>query len=247
MVTEEERELLRIQLKQELEKEESSQVAESTTEAVVSEVDKDMTCSDNSNEEFGLPSIMDDPPSIERFELMKLLVELEEQWKQEKPKVSPPHLVSSPRVRSIPRPTSRLVGSSKSSVTNPSSPPGKGLSAQIKSSAPQSQSKFLSTQIKPPTAQAKPSSAQNKSSTTQNRLPTQSQSRLPLPSQQTGVKSRYLTISQTLPRTTKQTLTSQKSIQEKNLTQTQSRPPQFSPVQNPRISLSTQFRPFDGS
>ena len=74
MVTEEERELLRIQLKQELEKEESSQIAESATETVVSEVDKDITCSDNSNEEFGLPSIIDDPPSIERFELIKILV-----------------------------------------------------------------------------------------------------------------------------------------------------------------------------
>ena len=139
MVTEEERELLRIQLKQELEKEESSQIAESATETVVSEVDKDITCSDNSNEEFGLPSIIDDPPSIERFELMKILVELEEQWKQEKPKVAP-RQVSSPRIHSVPRPTSRLIGSVKSSVPNPSSLQGKGLSAQIKSSTVQSQS-----------------------------------------------------------------------------------------------------------
>ena len=244
MVTEEERELLRIQLKQELEKEESSQIAESATETVVSEVDKDITCSDNSNEEFGLPSIIDDPPSIERFELMKILVELEEQWKQEKPKVAP-RQVSSPRIHSVPRPTSRLIGSVKSSVPNPSSLQGKGLSAQIKSSTVQSQSKSLNAQTKSP-SKVKPSTTQNKLPTTQNRLPS-IQSHLPDSSQQAGMKSRYLAASQTLPRTTKPTLISQKPVQEKNLTQNRSRSPQFSPVQNPRISLSTQFQPFDSS
>lgn len=264
MVTEEERELLRMQLKQELEKEESSQVAESANEGIVSELDKDLDLSGNSNEDFGLPPVVYNVPSIERFELMKLLVELEEQWKQEKPKVflrSAAHSLASPRIR----PGSRLMGSGKSPLSNQPQQQAKlsnsqsqvkasSLPSQVKASSSPSQVKASSLQQQAKTSNQ---SSQSKTSNSQPKTPIQTaQPRVLIHSSQQTIQKLHSKQPTKLPANTPSQVRSTKSTNriqllspkplEKHVSQTMTKQPQFSPVQKPKISLNSQFRPFEG-
>lgn len=255
MVTEEERELLRMQLKQELEKEESSQVAESANEGIVSELDKDLDLSGNSNEDFGLPPVVYNVPSIERFELMKLLVELEEQWKQEKPKVflrSAAHSLASPRIR----PGSRLMGSGKSPLSNQPQQQAKlsNSQSQVKASSLPSQVKASSLQQQAKTSNQ---SSQSKTSNSQPKTPIQTaQPRVLIHSSQQTIQKLHSKQPTKLPANTPSQVRSTKSTNriqllspkplEKHVSQTMTKQPQFSPVQKPKISLNSQFRPFEG-
>ena len=148
--------------------------------------------------------------------------------------------VSSPHIRAIPRPTARLIGSAKSSLSTPSSPQAKVVNTQVKSTS-QTQTKASGVQIKSPPNQIRSPTTQIRQPTSQIkgssqiRIPNnQGQSRVVHASPQNSVRS------PSQSRTIKH-----KTIQEKNLTQMQSRSPQFSPIENPRISLSTQFRSLD--
>lgn len=254
MVTEEERELLRMQLKQELEKEESSQVAESANEGIVSELDKDLDLSGNSNEDFGLPPVVYNVPSIERFELMKLLVELEEQWKQEKPKVflrSAAHSLASPRIR----PGSRLMGPGKSLSNQPQQQAKLSNSqSQVKASSSPSQVKASSLQQQAKTSNQ---SSQSKTSNSQPKTPIQTaQPRVLIHSSQQTIQKLHSKQPTKLPANTPSQVRSTKSTNriqllspkplEKHGSQTMTKQPQFSPVQKPKISLNSQFRPFEG-